>query len=100
RGDRMRRFIIFLLAVPLTPLGAATGIAATGAPDDMSATAVTFAVIGDTPYGDAQVANFPGDVQQINDDPKVRLVIHLGDIKSGSRRCGTRYFNTVLSAFA
>ena len=29
----------------------------------------TFAVIGDIPYGDAQIERFPRVVDQINDDP-------------------------------
>ena len=44
----------------------------------------TFAVIGDIPYGDAQIARFPRVVDQINADPAVAFVDHLGDIKSGS----------------
>src|SRR6476619_1046953 len=43
--------------------------------------AYSFAVIGDVPYGDAQVAAFPGWIRQINADPAVRSVVHVGDIK-------------------
>jgi hypothetical protein len=42
----------------------------------------TFAVIGDIPYGDLQIAQFPEVVDQINADPGVRLVDHLGDINA------------------
>ena len=59
----------------------------------------TYAVIGDTPYGDAMLAAFPAQVAQINDDPAVELVMHLGDIKSGSSRCDTSYFDTIRSNF-
>ena len=52
----------------------------------------TLAVIGDTPYGDAQIATFRADIAQINADPAVRRVIHLGDIKNGSSRCDDAYF--------
>ena len=52
----------------------------------------TIAVIGDTPYGDGQIADFPADVAEINADRKVRRVIHLGDIKNGSSRCDTSYY--------
>ena len=45
--------------------------------------AYTFAVIGDVPYGDAAQAAFPAFIAGINDDPDVRAVTHLGDIKSG-----------------
>jgi hypothetical protein len=47
--------------------------------------ATTLAVIGDTPYGDEQVAQFPGDIAEINADRDVRRVIHLGDIKNAAR---------------
>jgi hypothetical protein len=61
--------------------------------------AVTYAVIGDTPYGQPQVDNFPNDVAEINADPTVRRVIHLGDIKNGSSECSTAYFEQIRSDF-
>src|SRR3954454_21650420 len=54
--------------------------------------ATTLAVIGDIPYGDALIAEFPNDIAEINADPDVRRVIHLGDIKNGSSRCDDSYF--------
>lgn len=48
---------------------------------------LTLAVIGDTPYGAEQIERFPALVADVNDDPKVRLVLHLGDVKSGSSPC-------------
>jgi glycerophosphoryl diester phosphodiesterase len=64
-----------------------------------AATRTTLAVIGDTPYGDAQVAAFHDDVSAINADPRVSLVLHLGDIKSGSARCSDEYFAQIRAAF-
>jgi hypothetical protein len=61
--------------------------------------AQTIAVIGDIPYGDALIAEFPADVAQINADPDVRRVIHLGDIKNGSSRCDDTYFSARLADF-
>jgi hypothetical protein len=58
-----------------------------------------FAVIGDIPYGDAQIANFPHVVNQINDDRSVRWVDHLGDIKSGSSVCSDDYFAMIKQQF-
>jgi hypothetical protein len=52
----------------------------------------TIAIIGDTPYGDAQIASFPNDIADINADPEVKRVVHLGDIKNGSSRCDDSYF--------
>jgi hypothetical protein len=59
----------------------------------------TFAMIGDIPYGDAQIAAFPGRIGQINADPDVRLVMHAGDIKSGSSICSDDYFSMIKSDF-
>jgi hypothetical protein len=57
--------------------------------DHHAGNVVTYAIIGDTPYGQPQIDNFPDDVAEINADPDVRLVVHLGDIKNGSSRCAT-----------
>ena len=59
----------------------------------------TFAVIGDIPYGAEQVEAFPGVVDQINADPAVSLVNHLGDIKNGSTECSDAYFARIRSDF-
>jgi hypothetical protein len=59
----------------------------------------TFAVIGDIPYGDAQIANFPNVIKQINADPQVQFVDHLGDIKSGSTVCSDSYFAQIKAQF-
>lgn len=59
----------------------------------------TYAVIGDTPYGLPQLENFPNDVAEINADPNVGLVMHLGDIKNGSSECTTPYFEQIRADF-
>lgn len=59
----------------------------------------SFAVIGDIPYGDSQIANFPNVISQINADPDVRFVNHIGDIKDGSTVCSDAYFQMVKSDF-
>jgi hypothetical protein len=61
--------------------------------------AFSFAAIGDIPYGDAQNANFPNVIGQINADPDVRLVMHAGDIKSGSSLCSDSYFASIRTDF-
>ncbi len=78
------------LAVCLT--AAATALA------DVTPT-TTYAVFGDTPYGSAQIANFPNDLAEINADPAVSLVLHLGDIKNGSTVCPTSYFDLIRADF-
>jgi len=59
----------------------------------------SFAVIGDVPYGDAQVAAFPGWVDRINAQPGLDLAIHVGDIKNGSSPCTTEYFEWIRAQF-
>ncbi len=59
----------------------------------------TFAVIGDIPYGSAEIAGFPWAVAQINADPAVSWVAHLGDIKDGSSVCGDAYFRMIKAEF-
>jgi hypothetical protein len=67
--------------------------------DDRGADRVTLAVIGDVPYGDAQEASFASLVDAINDDPKVRTVVHVGDTKNGSTPCTDERLLAVRDAF-
>jgi hypothetical protein len=60
-----------------------------------SANPLTLSVIGDVPYSQAQLTVFPAWVDAINRDPKVDLVVHLGDIKSGGTRCDDAYYTTI-----
>lgn len=61
---------------------------------------MTIAVIGDVPYGTAQEATFGQLIDAVNHDSKVRLVAHVGDIKSGSTTCTDERFAAVRAAFA
>ena len=65
-----------------------------------SAQRSTVAVIGDVPYGTAQEAQVSTLIDAVNADPKVRLVVHVGDIKSGSTECSDERFASVAAAFA
>ncbi|GAA1790766.1 hypothetical protein HC028_00565 [Planosporangium flavigriseum] len=89
-----------LAALASTAVAAALSVSALTVPasasDDHS---YTFAVIGDIPYGSASIANFPKAVAQINADPSVEMVTHLGDIKDGSSVCSDTYFQQVKSNF-
>lgn len=82
----MRRLPALATAVLVAvPLLAAPAVAAPGGPMGQGPT--TFAVLGDTPYGDAQRQAFPALVDDVNADPKVRAVLHAGDVKSGGSTC-------------
>jgi hypothetical protein len=73
--------------------------ASSSAPINQSATPLDIAVIGDVPYGDAARAEFPSFIDAITADSKVRLVVHVGDIKSGSDLCSDSIFNYVAEQF-
>jgi hypothetical protein len=79
--------------------GVAQFAAAEPAHPEQDGAGYTFAVIGDIPYGDAQIANFPHVIAQINADPAVQWVTHLGDIKNGSTVCSDAYFAQIKSDF-
>jgi len=61
--------------------------AGNGAPLTPSTDPITIAVFGDWPYSSTLLENAPLLVNSINADPKVRLVLHVGDIHSGSMPC-------------
>jgi hypothetical protein len=67
-----------------------TAAAAPGGPRGAAPT--TIALLGDTPYGDAQREQFPALVADVNDDPRIRMVLHAGDVKSGSTTCDDARF--------
>lgn len=58
-----------------------------------------FALIGDLPYGDEQVVRFERLIDEINRDPRVRFVLHAGDIKGGGERCDDRRIQARFTQF-
>ncbi|MGC5172530.1 hypothetical protein ACPW96_01320 [Micromonospora sp. DT81.3] len=67
--------------------------------DDDSPAPLTVAVIGDVPYGVEQEESVGLLVDAINDDPSVRLAIHLGDVKSGTTACTDERLVAALATF-
>jgi len=100
---RWHRITLTLAAVTGTLVAAAVVLSACGsggrAASASGDAAYTFAVIGDIPYGDAAVADFPKAIAQINADPAVQWVDHLGDIKNGSSACSDEYFQQIKTDF-
>ena len=92
----MRRLALPVLAA-LALAGGTTAALAHGGDDGRGSRsrATDLAIIGDIPYGQAFVDAFPSRIAQINADPSVTRVVHLGDIKSGSSRCDTSYFELI-----
>lgn len=91
-----------LATAALVAVGGATAGTLAGAPAYATAGDrpghLSFAVIGDVPYGAAEIAAFPGWIQQINAaDPA--FTIHVGDIKNGSSRCDDAYYRSIRADF-
>jgi hypothetical protein len=61
--------------------------------------AFTFGVIGDIPYGAAEIAKFPSRIQDLNADKDLKFVAHVGDIKNGSSVCSDEYFSYIRTQF-
>lgn len=86
-------------------LPALPAFAGNGTAIDRSANPLTMAVYGDAPYGTnpTDTAEFdatPAFIDSINADPKVRLVMHIGDIHSGKQYCTAAYDQAVAGLWA
>lgn len=78
------------------PAAVPSATAASAAADD----GFSYAIIGDRPYGAAKLAEMPQFIAQINADPAVSLVIHVGDIEAGSKTgCLDSYFASIKDLF-
>jgi hypothetical protein len=61
---------------------------------------VTFIVVGDYPYSAKQLRDLPAVVSEVNSDPDIDLVFHVGDIKPEKlRSCRHRYYRHIKSNF-
>jgi hypothetical protein len=60
---------------------------------------LSFGIIGDVPYGPAEIAAFPSYIQDLNSHRELSFVGHLGDIKNGSSVCSDEYFASIRSNF-
>jgi len=65
-----------------------------------SGSKLTLAVYGDAPYGtgptdNSQTLATPAFVSNVNADPSISLVLHVGDIHSGKQYCTEAYNRTV-----
>jgi hypothetical protein len=85
--NRMKKLVALtaILATALIPLAAT---ARNDSPINTgSADQITLAVFGDWPYNQILLDSAHLLINSINSDPKVRLVMHVGDIHSGSMPC-------------
>ncbi|MCI0540930.1 MAG: metallophosphoesterase [Verrucomicrobiales bacterium] len=96
----IQRFLAVALGASALISAVTTVRATNGNPiNSGSAQKYTVSVIGDVPYGDRKIAAFPQFIDFINADPKVDIVVHLGDIKSGSTWCSDEYFQFISEQF-
>jgi len=87
----MKQVLLWLFLV----LGVAGAVQATGVADrpeadrpaNVPGAGFSFALIGDLPYGGEQVVRFERLIDEINREPRVRFVVHAGDVKGGGERC-------------
>ena len=83
----LRRSLLAGLACGL--LAATLPVAAAG---EYIRPGVSFALIGDTPYGVAEEPKVDRVISDINASRNVRFVLHTGDVKQGSERCDDALF--------
>lgn len=82
-----------LLTLPLSPANA------DDADGQQKVGHYSFAVIGDLPYGPAEIAAFPGKVDRINADDDLAFTVHVGDTKTGSSPCTDEYNHFIKDEF-
>jgi hypothetical protein len=92
----MRRMLV---AAALTALALALVGSSAARTTDGGRGGITYAIVGDTPYGPAQLAEFPRLASALNADPDAELTIHLGDIKDGASACSDAYFDRMRANF-
>ncbi|GAA3257048.1 hypothetical protein GCM10020216_094560 [Nonomuraea helvata] len=90
---------LFMAALIASSLVVPSGSAHAAPSGTEGGSAVTFALIGDTPYGDEQQAALPSLIGAVNADRDVRFVLHAGDVKSGSTTCDDARFATLATLF-
>src|SRR5262245_57351454 len=97
RRQSMRKYILPLVC-SAGVLGGTTGaLAGNGQPFNPNGQGVmTIAVYGDAPYGTSptdtsETLATPAFIANINADPDVQLVMHVGDIHSGKQYCTAAY---------
>ena len=97
----MGRKLITPVLVGSVVFSAGTALAGGGSPLNLNASnELTVAVFGDSPYGTTptdtvEFNDSPAFIASINRDPKVDLVLHVGDIHSGKQYCTESYDRAV-----
>ncbi|OUL24536.1 metallophosphoesterase [Nostoc sp. 106C] len=101
RKEGKRKFLALVTTLALALATSKVVLAGNGTPINQgSANVLTLAVYGDSPYGTTPTDNVefyasPTFIDSINSDPKVDLVLHVGDIHSGKQYCTQAYDQAV-----
>ncbi len=98
---RLIRTTVVAVAVAGTAMLGSVPVAAQAADDPPGQSKdghFSFAVIGDVPYGAAQIEAFPRWIGQIN-AAEPAMTFHVGDIKNGSTRCDDAYYTLIRTDF-
>jgi Calcineurin-like phosphoesterase len=96
----MRKLLVGTALIMLAAVATAAALAGNGKPINTgSANKLTFAAYGDTPYSPVLQADQPRLIDSINSDPKVDLVVHVGDTHSGSMLCDPGFNDLTFSWF-
>ncbi len=103
RKKDQRKFLAFTVGLALALATSKVALAGNGTPiNPNSSNVLTVAVFGDSPYGTtptdtSQTNATPAFINSINTDPKVDLVLHVGDIHSGKQYCTEEYDRKIYS---
>ena len=95
----MKKLVLGIAVAAAVMVPAAVALAGNGNDGDSSKPS-TIAVYGDAPYGTtptdtAEFEKTPSFIRSINEDPKVGLVMHVGDIHSGQQYCTQPYDQSI-----
>ena len=86
----MRRFFAFAMFALL---------AACAPKSATPSAAFSFALLGDAPYRETDEDRFAAMLRQINDDPSLRFVLHVGDLKGSAEPCSDALLRRRLAQF-
>lgn len=90
--------LVALLALAWSSKPSASNDTGSGT-DPQVTSALTFAVIGDSPYTPFQLENFPKLVNQVGTRPDNAFVAHLGDFKTDGTPCSDAYYAKIRALF-
>ncbi len=82
--------VTIVAAATLVPMSCATA----AGPSQFS-----FAFIGDAPYGTEAIRLFPSLVREVDADPDVSFVAHVGDVRGGDTDCGDETLRQAFNLF-